>query len=74
MVKKILQGIAETIFESIPDDLKTKVTTDVLDKVLRDNNIEDYIITEIFLILSKSICPKYLNNSRLIILYNICLI
>ena len=50
--KKILQGIAETIFESIPDDLKTKVTTDVLDKVLRDNNIEDYIITEIFLILS----------------------
>ena len=50
--KKILQGIAETIFESIPDNLKSNVTTDVLDKVLRDNNIENYIITEIFLILS----------------------
>ena len=50
--KKILQGIAETIFESIPDNLKSNVTTDILDKVLRDNNIEDYIITEIFLILS----------------------
>ena len=50
--KKILQGIAETIFESIPDNLKSNVTTDVLDKALRDNNIENYIITEIFLILS----------------------
>ena len=47
--KKILQGIAETIFESIPDDLKkSKVTTEVLEKVLQNYNIEKYIITEIF--------------------------